>query len=173
MKAGSLQDDELGALRESVSSPSAGEVCLEVCSQACSSLPSSVFLAQMDRRFEITCVSGLKSAIRSACVRRVAKAPDCKSGGPERSFVGASPTACTRVIQGRYSGALFRGVIQGRRLTGKPSVSRIEFLSSNLSVPANSSLRKGSLTGKAVVLKTTAHCACGFNSCPFRQVMDL
>ena len=31
MKAGSLPDDELGALRESVSSPSSGEVCLEVC----------------------------------------------------------------------------------------------------------------------------------------------
>jgi len=31
MKAGSLLDDELGALRESVSSPSSGEVCLEVC----------------------------------------------------------------------------------------------------------------------------------------------
>src|SRR5687767_3188472 len=52
--------------------------------------------------------------------------------------------------------------MQGRRLTGKPSVSRIEILSSNLSVPAisrrNRFLRKGSLTGKAVVLKTTAHC---------------
>src|SRR5687768_17136975 len=52
--------------------------------------------------------------------------------------------------------------LQGRRLTGKPSVSRIEILSSNLSVPAistgNRFLRKGSLTGKAVVLKTTAHC---------------
>jgi len=31
MKAGSLLDDELGALRESVSSPSSGEVCLDVC----------------------------------------------------------------------------------------------------------------------------------------------
>ena len=30
MKAGSLLDDELGALRESVSSPSSGEVCLDV-----------------------------------------------------------------------------------------------------------------------------------------------
>src|SRR5215467_1604649 len=29
--------------------------------------------------------------------------------------------------------------------------------------------RKGSLTGKAVVLKTTARSACGFESCPFRQ----
>jgi hypothetical protein len=28
---------------------------------------------------------------------------------------------------------------------------------------------KGSLTGKAVVLKTTARSACGFESCPFRQ----
>jgi hypothetical protein len=53
-------------------------------------------------------------------------------------------------------------------LTGKPSVSKIEVLSSNLSVLANLStacssgwviqiLWKGSLTGKAVVLKTTAH----------------
>ena len=34
MKAGSLRpDDELGALRESASSPSSGEVCLEVCSR--------------------------------------------------------------------------------------------------------------------------------------------
>src|SRR5947207_12796489 len=29
--------------------------------------------------------------------------------------------------------------------------------------------RKGSLTGKAVVLKTTALVACRFESCPFRQ----
>ena len=43
MKAGSLRDDELGALRESASSPSSGEVCLEVCSEHCFSLPSSVF----------------------------------------------------------------------------------------------------------------------------------
>jgi hypothetical protein len=44
MKAGSLRpDDKLGALRESASSPSSGEVCLEVCSEHCFSLPSSVF----------------------------------------------------------------------------------------------------------------------------------
>jgi len=44
MKAGSLlSDDELGALRESASSPSSGEVCLEVCSMQCLSLPSSIF----------------------------------------------------------------------------------------------------------------------------------
>jgi len=44
MKAGSLlSDDELGALRESASSPSSGEVCLEVCSMQCFSLPSSIF----------------------------------------------------------------------------------------------------------------------------------
>ena len=34
-------------------------------------------------------------------------------------------------------------------------------------------LRKGSLTGKAVVLKTTARSACGFESCPFRQVTGM
>src|SRR5687768_7436682 len=48
----------------------------------------------------------------------------------------------------------------GCRLTGKPSVSKIEILGSNPSVPANyskSSFWKGSLTGKAVVPKTTAH----------------
>ncbi|MEN3330599.1 MAG: hypothetical protein V7638_5406 [Acidobacteriota bacterium] len=43
---------------------------------------------------------------------------------------------------------------QGCRLTGKPSVSKTDFLSSNLSVPAK--FWKGSLTGKAVVPKTTA-----------------
>ncbi len=91
-------------------------------------------------------------------------------------FVGASPTACTNEFQ-------------GCRLTGKPTVSRIEILSSNLSVPAKhvrticgsgwllfipndfgfqratgrcrrrfyQFIRKGSLTGKAVVSKTTAH----------------
>src|SRR6185503_19902040 len=57
------------------------------------------------------------------------------------SFVGASPTTCTNSEQ-------------GCRLTGKPSVSKTDFLSSNLSVPAKS--WKGSLTGKAVVPKTTA-----------------
>ena len=42
MKAGSLRSvDELGALRESASSPAQGEVCLEVCSGQCFSLPSS------------------------------------------------------------------------------------------------------------------------------------
>src|SRR5437870_12410489 len=61
---------------------------------------------------------------------------------------------------------------QGCRLTGKPSVSKIEILGSNPSVPANytnQNLWKGSLTGKAVVLKTTALVACRFDSCPFRQ----
>ena len=54
-------------------------------------------------------------------------------------------------------------LIQGCRLTGKPSVSKIEILGSNPSVPANlinianQNLWKGSLTGKAVVPKTTAH----------------
>ena len=69
-------------------------------------------------------------------------------------------------------------LIQGCRLTGKPSVSKIEILGSNPSVPAKfrkeprgkgqvqirnpqfairNSSWKGSLTGKAVVLKTTAH----------------
>src|SRR6266545_3272661 len=71
-------------------------------------------------------------------------------------------------------------LIQGCRLTGKPSVSKIEILGSNPSVPANTangkeprakgqvqirnphfairnSFWKGSLTGKAVVPKTTAH----------------
>ncbi len=70
-------------------------------------------------------------------------------------------------------------LIQGCRLTGKPSVSKIEILGSNPSIPANTangkgpraksqeqirnpkftirnSSWKGSLTGKAVVLKTTA-----------------
>jgi hypothetical protein len=83
MKAGSLRDDQLGALRESVSSPSSGEVCLEVCSTQCFSLPSSVFVAQRDRRFEIY------------------------MGRPDQGFKNS---------------------------------------------------RKGSLTGKAVVLKTTARC---------------
>jgi hypothetical protein len=48
----------------------------------------------------------------------------------------------------------------GRRLTGKPSDSKPEILGSNPGAPANSrsnSFRKGSLTGKAVVPKTTAH----------------
>jgi hypothetical protein len=36
--------------------------------------------------------------------------------------------------------------------------------------PLSPDIRKGSLTGKAVVLKTTAHSfACRFESCPFRQ----
>src|SRR6266446_8519245 len=71
-------------------------------------------------------------------------------------------------------------LIQGCRLTGKPSVSKIEIRDSNPSVPANTangkgpraksqeqirnpqfairnSSWKGSLTGKAVVPKTTAH----------------
>ncbi len=69
---------------------------------------------------------------------------------------------------------------------GKPSVSRIEVLSSNLSVLAKPAQRakreernpqfairnsswKGSLIGKAVVLKTTALVACRFDSCPFRH----
>ena len=59
-------DDDLGPLRESARSPSLGEVCLEVCWHhtrdaragtplfaALFSLPSSIFLAQMDLRFEI------------------------------------------------------------------------------------------------------------------------
>ena len=65
------------------------------------------------------------------------------------SFVGASPTTCTRNLL-------------GRRLSGKPSDSKPEILGSNPGVPANSNqeailFRKGSLTGKAVVPKTTAH----------------
>jgi hypothetical protein len=61
--------------------------------------------------------------------------------------------------------------LQGCRLTGKPSVSKTDILSSNLSVLAKSKqiFRKGSLTGKAVVSKTTALVACRFESCSFRQ----
>jgi len=59
-------DDDLGPLRESQEIAISGEVCLEVCWHptrdalvgtplfaALFSLPSSIFLAQMDLRFEI------------------------------------------------------------------------------------------------------------------------
>ena len=51
-------DDELGALRESASSPSSGEVCLEVCSRLCFSLPSSVFYHSYKKAQKtfVTCV---------------------------------------------------------------------------------------------------------------------
>lgn len=61
MKAGSLlSDDELGALRESASSPSSGEVCLEVCSMQ--RLSAFIyFLAQVNLGFEILLQRVLKS----------------------------------------------------------------------------------------------------------------
>jgi len=45
--------NELGALRESASSPSSGEVCLEVCSAALFLSAFIYFLAQVNLGFEI------------------------------------------------------------------------------------------------------------------------
>ena len=61
-------------------------------------------------------------------------------------------------------------LLQGCRLTGKPSVSRIEVLSSNLSVLANS--RKVARGGAQLVLKTRpSNTSRGFNSFTFRQIV--
>ncbi len=97
------------------------------------------FLAQVNLRSEILLSRDLKSEIHRACVAEQQRHLTVNQA--DASFVGASPTTCTNSQQ-------------GCRLTGKPSVSKIEVLSSNLSVPAKS--WKGSLTGKAVVPKTTA-----------------
>ena len=73
------------------------------------------------------------------------------------SFVGASPTTCTNSQQ-------------GCRLTGKTVGLQNRSSQFKSERPCHSRCsRKGSLTGKAVVLKTIALVACGFESCPFRQ----
>ena len=61
---------------------------------------------------------------------RAAKAPDCKSGGRD-------------VLRGCESYHMHQIFLQGCRLTGKPTVSKIEILSSNLSVPANLNFMEG------------------------------
>lgn len=139
MKAGSLLDDNAVALRESRASPSSGEVCLEVCLRLAHLSAFICFLTQenSDQKSQISNlrsgiselrseISNLRSEIsnRFACVAEQQKHPPSKSGVTS-DFVGASPTTCTRPL------------IQGCRLTGKPSVSKIEILGSNPSVPAN------------------------------------
>lgn len=60
----------------------------------------------------------------------------------------------------------------GRRLTGKPSDSRPDFLGSNPSVPANF-IRKAARGGAQLVLKTRPSITSrGFDSFAFRQVMS-
>ena len=79
------------------------------------------FLAQMDRGFEILFarfeIRGFIACVAEQQRRLTVNQADVMS------FVGASPTTCTNRLQ-------------GCRLTGKPSVSKIDILSSNLSVPA-------------------------------------
>ena len=67
MKAGSLQpDDVLGPLRESMRSPSSGEVCLEVCSWHCS-LCLHLFFSIVNLRFEISRCRNLKFESCQSC----------------------------------------------------------------------------------------------------------
>ncbi len=105
------------------------------------------FLAQMDLGFEISPFKDLKFAIHNACVAEQQK----------HLTVNQADLVVLRGCESYHMHQKFLG----RRLTGKPSDSKPEILGSNPGVPANSNqertFRKGSLTGKAVVSKTTAH----------------
>ena len=136
-------------------SPSSGEVCLEVCSRQCS-LCLHLFFSTVNLGFEIS--SGRFEILNSlACVAE------------QQRHLTVNQADLT-VLRGCESYHMHQKFL-GRRLTCKPSDSKPEILGSNPGVPANSkqSHWKGSLTGKAVVLKTTALVACRFKSCPFRH----
>jgi hypothetical protein len=87
------------------------------------------FLAQMDRGFEILFTRFEICGFICMC-GRAAKAPDCKSGG-------------RHVLRGCESYRMHQNFCRDVGLTGKPPVSKIEILSSNLSVPANLKFMEG------------------------------
>src|SRR6185369_1840398 len=108
MKAGSLRpDDDLGALRESASSPSSGEVCLEVCSEHCFSLPSSVFYhicTELCTLRFVLCVGPVAQWNQSATLRRSRSRVQIASGPPD--YVGCSSTG--RALHCDCSGCEFK-----------------------------------------------------------------
>ena len=99
------------------------------------------FLAQVNLGFEILLQRGLKSDIQCACVAEQQK--HLTVNQVDLNVLRRCESYHMHQLEDRDVG-----------LTGKPLVSKTEVLSSNLSVLAKS--WKGSLTGKAVVPKTTA-----------------
>ena len=94
MKAGSLPDDDAVALRECRASPSSGEVCLEVASTP-RGLPAR---GPRSSRYVSLCLH-LFFSITNFSLARVAeqqKHPTVNRASSD--FVGASPTACTKIF---------------------------------------------------------------------------
>ena len=123
------------------------------------------FLAQMDLRFEI--IRNLEFEIWDLTwhVWLSSKGhPPSKSGGLDcPSWVRVLPHAPRRISDcelriSNWNLAIIRAVLHRSAIRNSQS----EIL-----------LWKGSLTGKAVVPKTTALVACRFDSCPFRQFRKL
>src|ERR1044072_3622978 len=100
MKAGSLHsDDELGALRESASSPSSGEVCLEVYSEHFSLCLHLFFITAPNKHkrhtmifalFVLLCYGPVAQWNQSATLRRSRSGVQIASGPP--ACVGCSST---------------------------------------------------------------------------------
>ena len=146
------------------------------------SLPSSCFLTRSIGIVKVSLAFGLWSSVFGFVIADSTIGPKTKGPRP-KSKNPRSITMCVAewqrhltvnqadviVLRRFESYHMDQNFLQGCRLTGKPSVSRIEVFSSNLNVLAK--FRKVARGGAQLVLKTRPSIASrGFNSFAFRQL---